>query len=205
MASTVLVVEDERKLRDLVRSYLERAGFTVLTTGSGAEAVTMAMTSAPDLVILDLPRPGPESADRAREGQGGTLGVRLALAFLCVALAAVALLAGLTAVFAAADVSHLSAQQRTDLARAAAFAAGVAYDRNDTWSAADLSLSPTRPRGPGWPSRSSTRPAPSSSSRTTSPARAGRGKASRSRCAAGASAPSWCGSPVPAWAPPTAA
>ena len=45
MAATVLVVEDERKLRDLVRSYLERAGFTVLSTGSGAEAISMA-TSA---------------------------------------------------------------------------------------------------------------------------------------------------------------
>jgi CheY-like chemotaxis protein len=42
MAATVLVVEDERKLRELVRSYLERAGFTVLSTGSGAEAITMA-------------------------------------------------------------------------------------------------------------------------------------------------------------------
>src|SRR5690242_10427631 len=57
MAATVLVVEDERKLRDLVRSYLERAGFTVLTTESGAEAITMAIASAPDLVILDLGLP----------------------------------------------------------------------------------------------------------------------------------------------------
>jgi DNA-binding response OmpR family regulator len=32
---TVLVVEDERKLRELLRGYLERAGFAVLTTGSG--------------------------------------------------------------------------------------------------------------------------------------------------------------------------
>ena len=57
MAATVLVVEDERKLRDLVRSYLERAGFTVLSTDSGAEAITMAMASVPDLVILDLGLP----------------------------------------------------------------------------------------------------------------------------------------------------
>ena len=41
MTATVLLVEDERKLRDLVRSYLERAGFMVLSTGSGAEAITM--------------------------------------------------------------------------------------------------------------------------------------------------------------------
>ena len=42
MTATVLLVEDERKLRELVRSYLERAGFTVLSTGSGAEAISMA-------------------------------------------------------------------------------------------------------------------------------------------------------------------
>ena len=32
MTATVLLVEDERKLRELVRSYLERAGFSVLST-----------------------------------------------------------------------------------------------------------------------------------------------------------------------------
>src|SRR6201996_573086 len=67
MASTVLVVEDERKLRDLVRSYLERAGFTVLSTDSGAEAITMALTSAPDLVILDLGLPDVPGETVARE------------------------------------------------------------------------------------------------------------------------------------------
>jgi DNA-binding response OmpR family regulator len=67
MAATVLVVEDERKLRDLVRSYLERAGFTVLSTDSGAEAITMAMTSAPDLVILDLGLPDVPGETVARE------------------------------------------------------------------------------------------------------------------------------------------
>src|ERR1700728_2179796 len=57
MAPTVLLVEDERKLRELVRSYLERGGFTVLSTGSGAEAITLAASSAPDLVVLDLGLP----------------------------------------------------------------------------------------------------------------------------------------------------
>ncbi len=67
MAATVLVVEDERKLRDLVRSYLERAGFTVLSTDSGAEAITIATTSAPDLVILDLGLPDVPGETVARE------------------------------------------------------------------------------------------------------------------------------------------
>ncbi len=57
MTATVLLVEDEQKLRDLVRSYLERAGFTVLSTGSGAEAITIGLSASPDLVILDLGLP----------------------------------------------------------------------------------------------------------------------------------------------------
>ena len=82
------------------------------------------------------PAPGQPSAATAR---GGTLGLRLALAFLGVALAAIALLAGLTAAFAAADVSNLARQQRADLAKAIAVTARTVWDRNDTWSSADFS------------------------------------------------------------------
>lgn len=55
--ATVLLVEDEVKLRDLVRSYLERDGLTVLATGSGAQALELARSAAPDLVVLDLGLP----------------------------------------------------------------------------------------------------------------------------------------------------
>ena len=44
MTATVLVVEDELKIRELVRRYLEREALSVLTTGSGAEALTMLET-----------------------------------------------------------------------------------------------------------------------------------------------------------------
>jgi DNA-binding response OmpR family regulator len=67
MAATVLVVEDERKLRDLIRTYLERAGFTVLSTGSGAEAIAMAADASPDLVVLDLGLPDIPGETVARE------------------------------------------------------------------------------------------------------------------------------------------
>jgi DNA-binding response OmpR family regulator len=67
MAVTVLLVEDERKLRELVRSYLERAGFTVLSTGSGAEAITLAAAASPDLVVLDLGLPDVPGETVARE------------------------------------------------------------------------------------------------------------------------------------------
>ncbi len=67
MAATVLLVEDERKLRDLVRSYLERAGFAVLSTGSGAEAIALAHSVGPDLVVLDLGLPDVPGESVARE------------------------------------------------------------------------------------------------------------------------------------------
>lgn len=57
MPATVLVVEDEHKLRELLRSRLEREGLAVLTAGSGAEALNLAREGHPDLVILDLRLP----------------------------------------------------------------------------------------------------------------------------------------------------
>jgi two-component system sensor histidine kinase BaeS len=69
---------------------------------------------------------------------GDTLGLRLALAFLGVALAAVAVLAGLTAAFAAADVSALANRQRTELTSAIAVAAAASWEREDSWASADL-------------------------------------------------------------------
>jgi DNA-binding response OmpR family regulator len=57
MVATILVVEDEQKLRDVLRSYLEREGWNVLTTSSGAEAITLAARALPDLVVLDLGLP----------------------------------------------------------------------------------------------------------------------------------------------------
>jgi two-component system sensor histidine kinase BaeS len=65
-------------------------------------------------------------------------GLRLALAFISVALAAVALVAGLTAGFAAADVSALATRQHAELANAIAVAAGAVWDKHDSWVAADL-------------------------------------------------------------------
>ena len=65
--STVLVVEDERKVRDLVRDCFESEGFGVLTTGSGAEAITLVERSSPDLIVLDLRLPDVPGEEVARE------------------------------------------------------------------------------------------------------------------------------------------
>jgi two-component system sensor histidine kinase BaeS len=81
----------------------------------------------------DGPAPVP-----GRPARSGAIGLRLALAFLAVALMAIVLLAGLTAVFSAADVSALAGRQRAQLASAVAVAAGAAWDRENSWAAADL-------------------------------------------------------------------
>lgn len=70
--------------------------------------------------------------------RGNTLGLRLALAFLGVALAAVALIAVLTAVLSAIDVSSLATRQRNDLASAFSIAAASSWDQNHGWASADL-------------------------------------------------------------------
>jgi DNA-binding response OmpR family regulator len=57
MAGSVLVVEDEREIRDLLRRYLERAGLPVLTTAGGAEAIRMLHQGSARLVLLDLGLP----------------------------------------------------------------------------------------------------------------------------------------------------
>jgi two-component system, OmpR family, sensor histidine kinase BaeS len=85
------------------------------------------------------PAPRGDGGPAAPAARGNALGLRLALAFLGVALAAVALLAGLTAAFAASDVSALAARQRTELTSAIAVAAAAAWERSDSWASADLS------------------------------------------------------------------
>ena len=73
MAATVLLVEDKRTLRELLRSCLERAGFTVLSTGSSAEAITLTISAAPDRGTARWQRraAGPPRAGAACPGRGG--------------------------------------------------------------------------------------------------------------------------------------
>jgi DNA-binding response OmpR family regulator len=67
VTATVLVVEDEKKIRDLVRGMLEREGLTVVSTGSGAEAIDLAGRVHPDLLVLDLGLPDVPGEEVARE------------------------------------------------------------------------------------------------------------------------------------------
>jgi two-component system, OmpR family, sensor histidine kinase BaeS len=73
------------------------------------------------------------------EPRGSTLGLRLALTFLGVALASIAVLAALAAWLADDDVRGLTRRQHTDLTSAIAFSAAAAWAEDNSWAAADLS------------------------------------------------------------------
>jgi DNA-binding response OmpR family regulator len=64
--ATILVVDDEPRIVQLVRDYLEHGGFTVLTAPDGPAALRTARTGRPDLVVLDLSLPGLDGLDVAR-------------------------------------------------------------------------------------------------------------------------------------------
>jgi len=63
---TILVVDDEPKIAQLARDYLEHAGFSVLTAGDGASALQAAGVRQPDLVVLDLGLPGVDGIEVMR-------------------------------------------------------------------------------------------------------------------------------------------
>ena len=62
----ILVVDDEARIADICRDYLERGGFKVATAGNGAEALALLRTRQPDLVVLDLGLPKMDGLDVTR-------------------------------------------------------------------------------------------------------------------------------------------
>ncbi len=55
---TVLIADDKATSRELVRTVLEKSGYTVVEAADGIEALRNARESKPDLIILDLHMPG---------------------------------------------------------------------------------------------------------------------------------------------------
>jgi two-component system, OmpR family, alkaline phosphatase synthesis response regulator PhoP len=62
----ILVVDDEPRIAEICRDYLERAGFKVTTAQNGADALRIARTKQPDLVVLDLGLPMMDGLDVTR-------------------------------------------------------------------------------------------------------------------------------------------
>lgn len=65
-ARTIVVVDDESEIVNIVRDYLEQAGFRVLTASDGLTALRLARSERPALVVLDLMLPGMDGLDIVR-------------------------------------------------------------------------------------------------------------------------------------------
>ena len=57
METTVLIVEDEKNISDLLELYLKKEGYTVHTAADGGEGLSLFRSLKPDLVLLDLMMP----------------------------------------------------------------------------------------------------------------------------------------------------
>jgi two-component system alkaline phosphatase synthesis response regulator PhoP len=63
---TILVVDDEPGIAQIARDYLERAGFRVVVAGTGDDALRLARSEMPALIVLDLMLPGVDGLDVTR-------------------------------------------------------------------------------------------------------------------------------------------
>jgi two-component system alkaline phosphatase synthesis response regulator PhoP len=63
---TILVVDDEAKIVQIARDYLEHAGFSVLAAADGAAAIDLALSRHPDLIVLDIGLPAVDGLDVTR-------------------------------------------------------------------------------------------------------------------------------------------
>jgi len=66
MPTTILVVDDEANLVELVGDYLRREGYHVLVAGDGPTALALARAQQPDLVVLDVLLPGLDGIEVCR-------------------------------------------------------------------------------------------------------------------------------------------
>lgn len=77
--SQVLIVEDDERLAELTRDYLQANGFDVAVEGDGARAAARIVAEQPDLVILDLMLPGEDGLSICRKVRAQYNGVILML------------------------------------------------------------------------------------------------------------------------------
>ena len=119
----VLLAEDDRFLRKSAETTLKRQGYTVLATADGEEALRVARTDAPDLILLDLIMPKLNGFDvlRALKGDAATADIPVIILSNLGQDRDVqqAMEAGAAAYFVKADLSLLALVQHVEDALAA--------------------------------------------------------------------------------------
>lgn len=77
--SLILLVDDYRDALEIWEWYLRAQGYEVLTANTGAEAVRLAKSAHPDVIVMDLELPGLSGCEAARQIRAapGTMGIPL--------------------------------------------------------------------------------------------------------------------------------
>ncbi|UNK18448.1 response regulator YycF [Paenibacillus sp. N3/727] len=73
MQGTILVVDDEQPIADILKFNLEKEGYEVICAFDGISAVELALSKRPDLMLLDLMLPGKDGMDVCREVRAANL------------------------------------------------------------------------------------------------------------------------------------
>lgn len=76
MPKTVLIIDDEPDLVEISTTYLEEAGYRVISAGNGIEGLELARKEKPDLILLDIVMPGMDGLEML-ETLRGTPGLAL--------------------------------------------------------------------------------------------------------------------------------
>ena len=58
MSKVILIVDDEKQVRRVVRRQLETSGYTIIEAANGRQGVELAKTRKPDLILMDILMPG---------------------------------------------------------------------------------------------------------------------------------------------------
>ena len=82
MPVTVLLVEDERDIADLVRYHVEKAGMRLVHAADGGAALRLARAERPDVALLDLMLPGLDGLEVCRQLRGDAATRRLPIIML---------------------------------------------------------------------------------------------------------------------------
>ncbi len=75
----ILLVDDERHIRELYRSELEDEGYLVVLAESGNEALSEVQTNPPDLIVLDIQMPGMDGIETLEKILGQDKGIPIIL------------------------------------------------------------------------------------------------------------------------------
>lgn len=85
--TTVMLVDDQESIRELVKGVLENAGFKVILAASGYECLEKLEKTKPDLILMDIMMPGMDGKETVKKIRRNPETKDLAVAFLTVSVA----------------------------------------------------------------------------------------------------------------------